>query len=99
MTTFSTNVVQQATTIAKAADLAGARETFKLLSQALIEYMSKYPALAGSYKRVHCSMVEADWLQTESVVNNPYLGKSMLHCGQFVGSSRNGQVDHSMHMH
>ena len=48
MTTFSTNIVQQAVTVTKATDLDGAREAFKPLSQSLIEYVSKYPVLAGT---------------------------------------------------
>ena len=89
MTTFSKNLVQQAVAVAKATDLQAAREAFKPLSQSLIEYVSKNPALAGTYRQVHCSMANADWLQTESTVNNPYMGKAMAHCGQFVKSSGN----------
>lgn len=95
LTTFSTNVVQQAEAVAKASDLAGVREAFKSLSQSLIDYVSKYPAIGSSYREVHCSMANASWLQTESVVNNPYLGSSMLHCGQFVSNPQS----HSTHMH
>ena len=44
-------------------------------------------------------MAKADWLQTASTVNNPYLGKEMAHCGQFVkggGDEKGGQQDSSM---
>lgn len=101
MTTFATNIVQQAEDVAKGTDLRGVREAFKPLSQSLIDYLSKYPALATSYRQVHCPMADANWLQTESVVNNPYFGKSMLHCGQFVTTAADkgqGHQDHSMHM-
>lgn len=97
MTTFSTNIVQQAGDLAKAGDLPGAREAFKALSLSLIEYVSKYPALAGFYRQVHCSMADADWLQKESTVNNPYFGKSMARCGQFVKSSGGGERGHQDH--
>ncbi len=99
--TFSATVAQQADVLAKAADLTTAREAFKSLSQSLIEYSAKNPQVAGLYQQVHCSMANADWLQTDSVVNNPYLGKEMAHCGQFVnGSASNVQAhqDHSMQM-
>ena len=99
MTTFSETVPQKADAVAKAADLQAARKEFKTLSQSLIEYLSKYPALAGSFRQVHCSMADADWLQTDSVVNNPYMGKAMAHCGQFVktsSSASSGQQDSSM---
>lgn len=98
-TTFSTNIAQQAEIVTKATDLNGAREAFKTLSQSLIGYVSKNPALAGIYRQVHCSMANADWLQKESTVNNPYLGKAMAQCGRFVKSSSNeerGQQDNSM---
>ena len=82
MKAFSTNIAQQAQAVAKAADLRGVREAFKPLSKSLIEYVSKHPALAGSYRQVHCPMANADWLQKESTVNNPYFGKEMPHCGE-----------------
>jgi hypothetical protein len=84
--TFSTNVGHQAEAVAKATDLKGARVAFKALSLALIEFASKNPALAGSYRQVHCPMVNADWLQKEATVKNPYLGKEMPQCGEFVKS-------------
>jgi len=96
MTTFSTNFAQQATTLAKASDLRGAREAFKPLSKSLIEYVSKHPALAVSYRQVHCSMANADWLQKEPTVNNPYLGKEMPHCGEFIKGNSDGEQGHSM---
>ena len=91
MTTFSKNIAQQAEAVAKATDLHGAREAFKPLSQSLINYVAKTPALAGSYRQVHCSMANADWLQKEATVNNPYLGHEMLHCGEFVKNNDNGK--------
>ncbi len=90
-TTFPKNVAQQAGAAARAADLRGAREAFKPLSQSLIAYVSKHPALAGTYRQVHCPMANADWLQKEPTVNNPYMGKEMLHCGEFVKNNDNGK--------
>ena len=31
---------------------------------------------------LHCPMAEADWLQLDRTVRNPYYGKSMLECGE-----------------
>lgn len=87
---FSTNIVQQAQAVAKATDLAGTRDAFKALSNSLIEYVSKHPALAGTYRQVHCPMANADWLQKETTVNNPYFGKEMPHCGEFIKSNNDG---------
>jgi len=82
--TFPKNIVQQAGTVAKAASLNDAREAFKSLSQSLIEYRDKNPQVAGIYRQVHCPMANADWLQKESTVSNPYFGKAMSRCGEFV---------------
>ena len=98
--TFSATVAQQAEAVAKSADLRGAREAFKPLSQSLVEYVSKNQSLAGYYRRVHCSMADASWLQTGSTVNNPYMGKAMARCGEFVkGGGGGAQQDHAAHIH
>jgi hypothetical protein len=95
-----TNLAQRSDTLAKATDLAGARKAFKALSESLIAYCAKNPHVAGYYRQVHCSMANASWLQIDSVVNNPYMGKLMARCGEFVGNGTAGaQSGHSMHMH
>ena len=80
-------LAQQSDTLAGAKDLAGARKAFKGLSDSLIGYAAKNPHVAGYYRQVHCSMADASWLQTGSVVNNPYMGKAMARCGEFVTTS------------
>ncbi len=75
--------VQQARSLAQAKDLAAARAAFKPLSQSLIQYAAADPALAGQYRQAYCPMAQAGWLQTGSTIENPYMGKAMLHCGQF----------------
>lgn len=102
-TTFSANVPRQAETLAKAADLRAARDAFKPLSQSLIEYVSKYPALAASFRQAYCPMAKASWLQTGTTILNPYMGNAMVHCGEFVKSANSSgsapqHGDHSMHM-
>ena len=92
-------LAQQSDTLARAKDLAGARKAFKGVSKSLIAYCAKNPHVARYYRQVHCSMANASWLQTGSVVNNPYMGKAMARCGEFVAiSAPENQVDHSMHM-
>lgn len=95
--TFPASVAQQAQAASNAADLPAARAAFKSLSRSLIEYSARNPQVAGIYHQVHCSMANADWLQTDAVVNNPYLGKAMAHCGEFVkgnaGASQTHQDD------
>ncbi|MEX0886938.1 MAG: hypothetical protein WD009_10915 [Phycisphaeraceae bacterium] len=65
-------------------DLDEARELFAALSEAVIALTELAPpsdAAAPTLYRGQCPMVEADWLQTEERVVNPYMGKSMLRCG------------------
>lgn len=80
--TFSADVAQQAGALAKASDIKTARGAFKPLSDSLIKYLGANKAHAGHYVKVFCSMANARWLQTGSVVSNPYYGKSMARCGK-----------------
>lgn len=98
--TFSATIGAQAEAIAKAADLPAARAAFKSLSESLIQFASKDATLPGLYRQVHCPMAKASWLQAGSTVSNPYMGKAMARCGEFVkGNSGGAQPDHSAHMH
>jgi Cu(I)/Ag(I) efflux system membrane fusion protein len=100
--TFSATIGQQAEAVAKVKDLAAAREAFKPLSESLIQFAAKDSTLSGLYRQVHCPMAKASWLQTGTTVSNPYMGKAMARCGQFVKASAAGtpeHADHSAHMH
>ncbi len=76
------DVVKQAETLAKAGDIKAAREAFKPLSDSLIKYFTANKAHRGHYVQVFCSMANGRWLQTGTVVSNPYYGKSMARCGK-----------------
>ena len=82
MKMLSPKVAQQAEALAKAASLETEREAFKPLSQSLIEYLAANPAAAAQFVEGYCPMAKAGWLQTSTPVNNPYMGKSMLRCGE-----------------
>jgi hypothetical protein len=103
--TFSAAIGQQAEAVAKAKDLAVAREAFKPLSESLIQFAAKDTAVSSLYRRAYCPMAKAGWLQTGTSVSNPYMGKAMLRCGQFVKASVVGTAgtpeptDHSAHAH
>lgn len=100
--TFLATIGQQAEAVAKAKDLADAREAFKPLSESLIQFAAKDSTVSGLYRQVHCPMAKASWLQTGTTVSNPYMGKAMARCGQFVKASPAGtpeHSDHSAHMH
>jgi Cu(I)/Ag(I) efflux system membrane fusion protein len=75
-------VAKEADELAKAADVSSAREAFKPLSKSLIKYLADHKMNSDSFTEVYCPMADASWLQTESEVHNPYLGKSMPNCGE-----------------
>lgn len=75
-------VATEADALAKATDVSSAREAFKPLSKSLIKYLADNKIHSDSFTEVYCSMADASWLQTESEVHNPYLGKSMPTCGE-----------------
>jgi len=74
-------VAQEADTLAKAKDLAAARQAFKPLSVSLIKYLADHHA-KDAYVEVYCPMAKASWLQTGKNVRNPYLGQVMSTCGE-----------------
>jgi hypothetical protein len=72
-----TAIAKLAKTIANAATLPAARATFKSLSTETEPLITD----AKSYVVMHCPMADADWIQTDAKVRNPYYGKMMLTCG------------------
>jgi hypothetical protein len=76
------SVAGQADKLAKAKDLGAAREAFQPLSDSLIKYLADHKVPKGTYHKVFCSMVNANWLQADTKIQNPYLGKSMPDCGE-----------------
>ncbi len=70
-------VADQASVVAKAADLAGARGGYKTLS------LTIEPLAAGAkgYTVMFCPMANADWVQTSGGTMNPFFGRAMLTCG------------------
>lgn len=82
---FPPGVADQAEALAAGAtNLADARDAFQPFSDSLIKFASKHPALGATYRHFHCPMVNADWLQTNLEVHNPYTGPSMGGCGELV---------------
>jgi hypothetical protein len=81
MKMLSPDVATQADTLAQAKDLKSARDAFKPLSASLVKYLADNKAGAGTYHEAYCPMVRANWLQTGKAIKNPYMGKSMLTCG------------------
>ena len=81
MKMLSADVAKQAEALAKAKDLKAAREAFKPLSASLVKCLADNKAGKGTYHEGYCPMVKANWLQKETDIKNPYMGKAMLTCG------------------
>lgn len=81
MKMLSPEIATQADALAKAKDVASAREAFKPLSKSLIVYLNANN-VTGAYVEVYCPMAKASWLQKGDKIDNPYLGASMHSCGQ-----------------
>jgi hypothetical protein len=75
-------IAERSEALAAAANLKGARDSFAMLSEEVIQFRD-----ARSGKRpevVYCSMHKASWLQPKGAIANPYAeDKSMLACGEF----------------
>jgi hypothetical protein len=76
-------VSQTVSTLEKTSDLAAARSAFKGLSEDLIRYLHEQNINPGGYREAYCGMAKASWLQTETKLGNPYMGKDMPACGRF----------------
>lgn len=81
---FPIQLARHAKALAEASDLPTARPIFKAVSGYLIQYLKRSNAPTGTYHEVHCPMVNVNWLQSDKIVRNPYLGKSMQDCGTFT---------------
>jgi hypothetical protein len=73
----------EAGAIAASPSLSDARKAFKTLSAQAVALARGQPGFFVA----HCSMFPgggADWVQTTWQISNPYWGKSMPRCGEFV---------------
>ena len=80
--TILSSIQESSSKLAKAAAISEARESFGVLSKALVQYRrlvtDPEPAVA------FCSMAQKVWLQPSGEIGNPYYGQSMARCGEFV---------------
>lgn len=79
---LKTELNTAASQLAKATDIKSIRESFKLLSQAMVRWHAK--AKPDNVKVAYCSMAKGSWLQTDKDLSNPYYGSKMLRCGEWV---------------
>jgi hypothetical protein len=72
---------RDAAAVRDASSLEAAREAFYGATAALV----RWRALAADGPRlVRCSMAQRVWLQPAGTVGNPYYGRAMARCGEFV---------------
>jgi hypothetical protein len=71
------DIANNADALAQASKIEAARETFRSLTIAM------EPLVEGDkgYVVMYCPMAKSDWIQMPGQAQNPYFGKSMLHCG------------------
>lgn len=65
-------------------DLHKERDSFALFSRIMTAYIKgpgKSEGLSSGIKLYYCPMKKEPWLQRDKAVENPYLGKKMLTCG------------------
>ncbi len=76
------NIKNSAAKLAAAKDIVEMREALKDLSKpfAMWATMSKPKGISVMY----CSMAKGSWLQSTTLIANPYYGSKMLRCGQIV---------------
>ena len=73
---------QAAGRLAKATDIASAREAFGALSTPMVRYREM--ASGDRPVVVYCAMAKKAWLQPDGEIGNPYYGQSMAKCGDVV---------------
>lgn len=79
------------------ANLKEARESFKSLSQAMIQLQEKAPGNKGVVI-FYCPMAKAAWMQDSKETANPYYGSSMLKCGKIITPKKSeGDTHHNHH--
>jgi Cu(I)/Ag(I) efflux system membrane fusion protein len=77
-------MARTAKTVAAAADLKAARDSFGPLTDAVVAAAKAdgWKDL-GDVKLAYCPMVKQSWLQKEDKIRNPYYGTAMSGCGEF----------------
>ena len=83
----SSNVIQPAKTAVGGQDIESVRASFEKVSYALIDLHRRFGHAGDrTFYLAFCPMAfdhrGAHWLQTDSIINNPYFGEMMLRCGE-----------------
>ncbi len=75
-------VALKARTMANANSIESLRQSFERVSKYVIGHLKDKPG----YHVINCPVAKADWIQTDEVIQNPYLGKKGLTCGTIAES-------------
>jgi hypothetical protein len=74
-----------ARSLQQAGSLAAARDAFDDATTALLKYAdSTKTPLGPGVRRTYCPMEKKTWAQKDGPIANPYAGKRMLRCGEFI---------------
>ncbi len=84
---LSNDIAKHAVAAAAGMDIEEVRASFELVSNSIIELHNKFGhADERTFYLAFCPMAfgnkGAYWLQTDSIIDNPYFGASMLRCGE-----------------
>ncbi len=76
-------IASGAAALATATELADARKAFGEISRQVVELLAADKTLAQGKFVFECPMAKGyrKWVQTSDALENPYMGKRMLHCG------------------
>ena len=74
-------IAARADSVNAAPDLETARHAFAELSEAMIAYRRESKEVPKPVV-AYCSMAKHSWLQPDGSISNPYLGASMVTCGE-----------------
>ena len=76
-------IASGAAALATATELADARKAFGEISRHVVELLAADKMLAQGKFVFECPMAKGyrKWVQTSDALENPYMGKRMLHCG------------------
>lgn len=85
-------MISESKKLEKAKTISNARDSFKLLSQAFVMWISMDKP--KHLQVVYCPMAEASWIQKAGTeVSNPYL-TNMPKCGSIVGNEKEKKKHH-----
>ena len=76
------DIESSAAPLAKAKDVKAVRNLFKELSSTMVRWVLE--AKPEGTRILSCEMAKAKWVQKGEKIRNPYYGKEMLECGEFV---------------